>query len=63
LSRRGLPHESANRPTDGLPLLNWLDRRLGRRYPAAFLTPSSAFVIVAAALALFTFYNAGADAI
>src|SRR3954462_4937706 len=48
-----------------LPLLNWLYRKLGRRYPAVFLTAEllSAFVIVAATLGLFTFfYDASADA-
>src|SRR5690242_3158848 len=48
-----------------LPLLNWLYRRLGRRYPAAFLTLElqSAFIIVAATLWLFTFfYDASTDA-
>src|SRR3954454_4719765 len=48
-----------------LPLLNWPYRKLGRRYPAVFLTAEllSAFVIVAATLGLFTFfYDASADA-
>src|SRR3954452_23297376 len=48
-----------------LPLLNWLYRKLGRRYPAVFLTAEllSAFVIVAATLGLFTFfYDASAAA-
>lgn len=47
-----------------LPLLNWLYRKLGRRYPALFLTAElmSAFVIVAATLWLFTFfYDASTD--
>ena len=41
-----------------LPLLNWLYRKLGRHYPAIFLTAEllSAFVIVAATLWLFTFF-------
>ncbi len=48
-----------------LPLLNWLYRKLGRHYPAVFLTAEllSAFVIVAATLWLFTFfYDASTDA-
>src|SRR4051812_23632576 len=47
-----------------LPPLNWLYGKLGKRYPAAFLTAElmSAFVIVAATLGLFTFfYDASAD--
>jgi class 3 adenylate cyclase len=41
-----------------LPALNWLYGKLGKRYPAAFLTAElqSAFVIVAATLWLFTFF-------
>jgi class 3 adenylate cyclase len=41
-----------------LPLLNWLYRKLGKHYPAAFLTAElqSAYVIVAATLGLFTFF-------
>jgi adenylate cyclase len=41
-----------------LPLLNWLYRKLGKRYPVAYLTAElqSAFLIVAATLWLFTFF-------
>src|SRR6266498_4307459 len=48
-----------------LPLLNWLYRKLGRRYPAVFLTLElqSAFVIVAGTLWLFTYlYDASTEA-
>jgi adenylate cyclase len=41
-----------------LPLLDWLYRRLGKRYPVAFVTAElqSAYVIVAATPGLFTFF-------